>query len=76
MDEVVDGSILVEAMEVSAVRGPEELKEVVEEVVDLDDSLIGDWRQADLDRIRNQVDGKFVSQERPDATRRGVGISG
>jgi hypothetical protein len=51
MDEVVEGSILVEAMDLSAVMGFEETKEVDEEVVDLDDRFIGDWRQADLDRI-------------------------
>lgn len=51
MDEVVEGSILVEAMDLSAVMGFEETKEVVEEVVDLDDGFIADWWQADLDRI-------------------------
>ena len=50
MDEVVEGSILVEAKDLSAVMGFEETKEVVEEVVDFDDGFIGDWRQADLDR--------------------------
>ena len=51
MDEVFVGSILVETMDLSAVVRFEETKEVVEEVVDLDDGLIADWRQADLDRI-------------------------
>ena len=51
MDEVVEGSILVEAMDLSAVMGFEETEEVVEEVVDLDDGFIADWWQADLDRI-------------------------
>jgi hypothetical protein len=51
MDEVVEGSILVEAMDLSAVMGFEETEEVVEEIVDLDDRVIGDWGQADLDRI-------------------------
>jgi hypothetical protein len=49
MDEVVEGSILVEAMDLAAVVVLEEAKEVAEEVVDLDDSLIGDRWQADLD---------------------------
>jgi hypothetical protein len=44
MDEVVAGSILVEAMDLSAVVGFEETEEVVEEVVDLDDGFIGDRR--------------------------------
>ena len=51
MDEVVEGSIFVEAMDLSAVMGFEETKEVVEEVVDFDGGFIGDWPQADLDRI-------------------------
>ncbi len=51
MGEVVEGSILVEAMDLSAVVGFEETKEVVEEVVDLDDGFIADRRQAELDRI-------------------------
>jgi hypothetical protein len=49
MDEVVEGSIVVEAMDLAAVVVLEEAKEVAEEVVDLDDSLIGDRWQADLD---------------------------
>ena len=52
MDEVVEGSILVEAMDLAAVVVLEEAKEVAEEVVDLDDSLIGDRWQADLDGRR------------------------
>ena len=51
MDDVVEGSILVEAMDLSTVMGFEEMKEAVEEVADLNDSFIGDWWQADLDRI-------------------------
>lgn len=44
MDEVVEGSIVVEALDLSAVMGFEETKEVVEEVVNFDDRFIGDWR--------------------------------
>jgi hypothetical protein len=44
MDEVVEGSILVEAMDLNTVMKFEEMKEVVEEVVDLDDGFIGEWR--------------------------------
>lgn len=44
MDEVVVGSMLVEAMDLSTVMGFKETKEVVEEIVDLDDGFIGDWR--------------------------------
>jgi hypothetical protein len=44
MDEVVEGSILVEAMDLSCVVGFEEAKEVVEEIVDFDDGFIADWR--------------------------------
>ena len=51
VDEVVEGSILVEAVDLSAVVGFEETKEVVEEIVNFDDGFIGDSRQADLDRI-------------------------
>lgn len=51
MGEVFVGSILVEAMDLRAVMGFEETKELVEEVVNLDDGFIADWRQADLDRI-------------------------
>ena len=42
MDEVVVGSIRVEAMDLSAVMGFEEIEEVVEEIVNLDDGFIGD----------------------------------
>ena len=49
MNEVVEGAIRVEAMDLGAVVGFEEQKEVGEEVVDLDDGFIGDRRQADLD---------------------------
>jgi len=59
VDELGEGSILVEAMDLSAVVGFEETKEVVEEIVDLDDGFIGDWRQADLDRIRIWSHEKF-----------------
>ncbi|MFH1605228.1 MAG: hypothetical protein ABIH03_15140 [Pseudomonadota bacterium] len=52
MEKIVEGSILVESMDLSTVMGFEKTKEVVEEVVDLDDGFIGDWRQADLDRVR------------------------
>jgi len=52
VDEVVERSILVEAMDLSAVVGFEETEEVVEEVMDLDDGFIADWRQADLGRVR------------------------
>ena len=46
MDEVVEGSIVIEALDLAAVVILEEAKEVAEEVVDLDDSLIGDRRGA------------------------------
>ncbi|MGP1680376.1 MAG: hypothetical protein ACTS8S_08640 [Giesbergeria sp.] len=59
MGEVVVGPILVEAMDLSAVMGFEEAKEVVEENVDLDDGFIADWRQADLDRVRIWSHKKF-----------------
>ena len=49
MNEVMEGSVLVEAMDLAAVMRFEEMKEVVEEVVDLDDGFIGDRRQTDLD---------------------------
>ncbi len=44
VDEVVERSIRVEAMDLSAVMGFEETKEIVEEVMDLDDGFIADWR--------------------------------
>lgn len=50
MNETVEGSILVEAVDLAALMGFEETKEITEEVVDLDDGLIGDGRQTDLDR--------------------------
>lgn len=50
VDEVIEGSILVEAVDLGAVMGFEETKEITEEVVDLDDGLIADGRQADVDR--------------------------
>ena len=59
MDEVVEGSILVEAMDLSAVVGFEETKEVAEEIIDLDDRFIADWRQADFDRVRIWSHEKF-----------------
>jgi hypothetical protein len=46
-------------MDLGAVVGFEETKEVVEEIVDLDDGFIGDWRQADLDRVRIWSHEKF-----------------
>lgn len=49
MNEVIEGSILVEAVDLAAVMGFEETKEITEEVVD-PDGLIGDGRQTDLDR--------------------------
>lgn len=71
MDEVVKGSILVEAMNLAAVTGFEEAKEIGEEVVNLDDGLIGDWRQADLYGI-----GIRAHNGHRDAVRRGVAVSG
>ncbi len=62
--EVVEGSIIVEAMDLSAVVGFEEMKEFVEEVIDLDDRFIGDWRQADLDRVRIGSHEKFCRSAR------------
>ena len=59
MGEVVEGSILLEAMDLSAVVGFEEMKEFVEEIIDLDDGFIGDWGQADLDRVRIGSHEKF-----------------
>jgi hypothetical protein len=59
MDEVVEGTILVEAKDLRAVMGLEEAKEVVEEVVDLDDGFIGDGWQADLHGIGIGAHGKF-----------------
>jgi hypothetical protein len=44
MHEVVVGALFVEAMDLGAVVRFEEMKEFVEEVVDLDDGLIGDRR--------------------------------
>lgn len=49
MNEFVEGAILIEAMDLGAVLGFEEAKEVAQEIVDLDDGLIGDGRQANLD---------------------------
>lgn len=71
MNKVVARSILIEAMYLSAVMGFEEIDEVVEEVMDLDDGLVGDRRQADLHRV-----GIWSHSDYRDATRRGAGISG
>ena len=71
MNKVVARSILIEAMNLSAVMGFEEINEVVEEVMDFDDGLIGDGRQADFYRA-----GIRSHDHHRDAARRGVGISG
>lgn len=71
MNKVVARSALIEAMNLSAVMGFEEINEVVEEVMDFDDGLIGDWRQANLHRV-----GIRSHRDYRDAARRGVGISG
>lgn len=71
MNKVVARSPLIEAMYLSAVMGFEEINEVVEEVMDFDDGLIGDGRQVDLHRI-----GIRSHDHHRDATRRGLGISG
>lgn len=49
MNEVVVGTIFVEAMDLVAVVSLEEMEDVVEEVMDLDDGLIGERRQIDRD---------------------------
>ena len=49
VDKVVEGSVRVEATNLAVVVVLEALKEIAEEVVDLDDGLIGNGRQVDLD---------------------------
>ena len=71
MNKVVARSALIEAMNLSAVMGFEEINEVVEEVMDFDDGLIGDRWQADLHRVGIRSHG-----DHRDAARRVVGISG
>jgi hypothetical protein len=65
MDEVIEGSILVEAMDLSAIVGFEEVKELVEEVVNLNDRLVGNGRQVDLDRKRIGAHAKILSGPTP-----------
>ena len=52
LDEVLEGTTVVEAMDLAAVVVLEEAKEVAEEVIDLDDCVVRDRRQADLDGRR------------------------
>jgi hypothetical protein len=63
--DVVEGSILVEAMDLSAVAGFEEVKELMEEVVNLDDCLVGDGWQTDLDRKRIGSHKRLLSVPTP-----------
>jgi hypothetical protein len=52
LEEVLEGTTVVEAMDLVAVMVLEEAKEVAEEVIDLDDCLVGEGRQEDLDGRR------------------------
>ncbi len=72
MNKVVARSALIEAMNLSAVMGFEEINEVVEEVMDFDDGLIGDRRQANLHRVGI----RSHNSDYREAARRVVGISG
>ncbi len=67
----MEGTILIEAMDLSRVMGFEEINEVVEEIMDLDHRLIRDRRQADFYRT-----GIGTHVHPRDATRRGAAISG
>ena len=71
MDEVVEGPIFVEAMNLAKVMRFEDTDEIGEEVVNLDDSRVGDRRQADLHGI-----GIRPHDGHRDAVRRGAAVSG
>ena len=71
LDDVLSGSIVIKAMTLGAVAGFNALDEIVEEVTDLDRSLVGERRQADFYRAG------FGAHGHPrDAIRRGAAISG
>ena len=58
LDEVLEGTTVVEAMDLAAVVVLEEAKEVAEEVIDLDDCVVRDRRQADIDGRRVGAHGR------------------
>jgi hypothetical protein len=49
-DEVVSGAIVVVAADLSAISGLEDGEDIVKEVEDFDDGLVGQWWQAGLGR--------------------------
>ena len=71
LDDVVSGSLVIEATNLSAVMGFKALDEIVEDVTDFDRRLVGEGRQADFYRTG------FAAHDHPrDAVRRGAASSG
>ena len=71
VSKVVEGTTLVESMNLPGVVSFEDVEELVEEVLYFDDRLIGEWRPVNLHGI-----GIGTHKIHRDAARRGVGISG
>lgn len=71
--QAVAGAIGVEAMNLAAVMGLEELKEVVEEVENLDNRFIAERGQVNLDGSGIRSHSGHLGDQRPVAARREAG---
>ncbi len=58
VNKVVEGTTLVEAMNLPTVMSFEDVEELVEEVLYFDDRLIGEWRQ--VNRVRLFLLGDII----------------